>query len=95
MRFCTADGVMDFKMKESASADPATGLMPWFAVPGRRTADVTVVFGHWSALGLRIEENLVALDSGCVWGGQLSAVRLDDKSLLQVQCPEFKRAAGK
>ena len=95
MRFCTADGVMDFKMKESASADPATGLMPWFAVPGRRTADVTVVFGHWSALGLRIEPNLVALDSGCVWGGQLSAVCLDDKSLLQVQCPEFRRASGK
>ena len=95
MRFCSADGAMDFKLKESATVDAATGLMPWFAVPGRRTSDVTVVFGHWSALGLRIEPGLVALDSGCVWGGQLSAVRLDDKSLLQVQCPEFRKAAGK
>ena len=95
MRFCTADGVMDFKMKESATADPATGLMPWFAVPGRRTTDVTVVFGHWSALGLQVRDNYIALDSGCVWGGQLSAVCLDDKSLLQVECPEFKRSASK
>ncbi|AVR95291.1 symmetrical bis(5'-nucleosyl)-tetraphosphatase [Pseudoduganella armeniaca] len=95
MRFCTADGVMDFKMKESATVDPATGLMPWFAVPGRRTADVTVVFGHWSALGLQLRDNYIALDSGCVWGGQLSAVCLEDRSLLQVECPEFRRAAGK
>ena len=95
MRFCSAGGVMDFKMKESASVDPATGLMPWFTVPGRRTADVTVVFGHWSALGLRIEPDFIALDSGCVWGGRLSAVCLDDRSLLQVQCPEFRKAARK
>lgn len=95
MRFCTADGTMDFTQKESATADPATGLLPWFAVPGRRTADVTVVFGHWSALGLRIEPGFIALDSGCVWGGQLSAVCLDDRSLLQVECPEFKRAKGR
>ncbi len=95
MRFCTADGVMDFKLKESATVDPATGLMPWFAVPGRQTGDITVVFGHWSALGLRIEPGLIALDSGCVWGGKLSAVCLDDRSLLQVDCPEFRKAAGK
>jgi bis(5'-nucleosyl)-tetraphosphatase (symmetrical) len=95
MRFCSAEGVMDFKLKESATADAASGLMPWFTVPGRRTADVTVVFGHWSALGLRLEHNWIALDSGCVWGGQLSAVCLDDRSLLQVECPEFRRAAGK
>ncbi|WUR14060.1 symmetrical bis(5'-nucleosyl)-tetraphosphatase [[Empedobacter] haloabium] len=95
MRFCTADGVMDFKMKESATVDPATGLMPWFDVPGRRTAEVTVVFGHWSALGLQLRDNYIALDSGCVWGGQLSAVCLEDRSLLQVECPEFRRAKGK
>ena len=95
MRFCSADGVMDFKMKESATVDPATGLMPWFTVPGRRTADVTVVFGHWSALGLQVHDNYIALDSGCVWGGQLSAVCLDDRSLLQVQCPEFRKAGNR
>ena len=90
LRFCTAEGVMDFKMKESGTADPSTGLMPWFDVPGRRSADGTVVFGHWSALGLKLEPRLIGLDSGCVWGGQLSAVCLEDRSLLQVQCPQFK-----
>lgn len=91
MRFCTADGVMDFKMKESAHADPATGLMPWFDVPGRRTSDVTVVFGHWSALGLQVKPGIIALDSGCVWGGQLSAICLDDRSLLQIPCTEYRQ----
>jgi len=81
---------MDFKMKETATADPSSGLMPWFEVPGRRTADTTVVFGHWSALGLQIKPGLIALDSGCVWGGKLSAVCLDDRSLLQVDCPEYR-----
>jgi bis(5'-nucleosyl)-tetraphosphatase (symmetrical) len=95
MRFCSAEGEMDFTLKESATVDAATGLMPWFEVPGRRTQDVTVVFGHWSALGLRITPGYIALDSGCVWGGQLSAVCLDDRSLLQVECPEFRRAQGK
>ena len=93
LRFCSAAGVMDFKMKESGTADPASGLMPWFDVPGRRTAADTVLFGHWSALGLMVRPNLIGLDSGCVWGGHLSAVCLDDRSLLQVSCPEF-RAVG-
>ncbi|WP_300751477.1 symmetrical bis(5'-nucleosyl)-tetraphosphatase [Janthinobacterium sp.] len=95
LRFCTAGGVMDFKMKESGTAPAGSGLMPWFEVPGRRSADATVVFGHWSALGLRLEPNLIALDSGCVWGGKLSAVCLEDRSLLQVSCPQFQQAGGK
>jgi bis(5'-nucleosyl)-tetraphosphatase (symmetrical) len=90
MRFCSAEGVMDFKMKESAQADAGSGLMPWFDVPGRRSADTPVVFGHWSALGLQIRPDLIALDSGCVWGGQLSAVRLDDHALLQIDCPQYR-----
>lgn len=95
LRFCTAEGVMDFKLKESGTADPASGLMPWFAVPGRATAGDTVVFGHWSALGLKLEPRLIGLDSGCVWGGQLSAICLNDRALLQEQCPEFQQHAGK
>lgn len=95
LRFCDAAGTMDFKMKESGSADPASGLMPWFEVPGRRSAAATVVFGHWSALGLMLRPNLIGLDSGCVWGGHLSAVCLEDRTLLQVRCPEFREAAGK
>jgi len=95
LRFCTAGGVMDFKLKESGKADPATGLMPWFDVPGRATAADTVIFGHWSALGLLLKPRLIGLDSGCVWGGQLSAVCLDDRALLQEQCPAFQEHAGK
>jgi bis(5'-nucleosyl)-tetraphosphatase (symmetrical) len=95
LRFCSADGVMDFKMKESGTADPSTGLMPWFEVPGRKSARETVVFGHWSALGLTVKPNLIGLDSGCVWGGQLSAMCLEDRSLLQVRCPEFQTPGRK
>ena len=95
LRFCTPDGVMDFKMKESGSAPPGSGLLPWFDVPGRRSAGDTVVFGHWSALGLQLRADLIGLDSGCVWGGKLSAVCLEDRSLLQVDCPAFQRHSGK
>ncbi|VVD85527.1 symmetrical bis(5'-nucleosyl)-tetraphosphatase [Pandoraea terrigena] len=92
MRFCTADGRIDFKIKEGA--DAATGaLKPWFDIPGRRTADVTVAFGHWSALGLVMRDNLLALDTGCVWGGQLTAVKLASspaaRELIQVDCPRI------
>ena len=95
LRFCDAAGVMDFKMKESGKADPSSGLMPWFEVPGRQSANATVVFGHWSALGLTVRPDLIGLDSGCVWGGQLSAMCLEDRSLLQVQCPQFQEPAKK
>lgn len=95
LRFCTPDGVMDFKMKESGSAPPGSGLLPWFDVPGRQSAGDTVVFGHWSALGLQLRPDLIGLDSGCVWGGQLSAVCLEDRSLLQVSCPAFQQHSGK
>lgn len=86
MRFCTPDGVMDFKVKGEVTKAPK-GYVPWFDVPGRKSADATVVFGHWSALGLRIEPNLLALDSGCLWGRELTAVRLEDRKVFQVACP--------
>jgi len=85
MRFCTPEGVMEFHSKGSATSAPL-GYLPWFDVPGRRSADHTVICGHWSALGLRMEAGLLALDSGCVWGGRLSAVRLDGRALTQVPC---------
>ena len=95
MRLCLPDGTMDFAHKESESGPIGSGLLPWFDLPGRRTMDVTVVFGHWSALGLILRPNLVGLDSGCVWGGKLTAVCLDDRGLLQVDCPEYRPHAGK
>ena len=85
LRFCTPAGVMEFRTKgEAAEAPP--GHLPWFEVPGRRSADATVVAGHWSALGLKLTPNLLALDSGCLWGGHLTALRLEDRRLFQVDC---------
>ncbi len=86
MRFCTLDGQMDFKVKGEVTKAPK-GYVPWFEVPGRKSADTTLVFGHWSALGLRVEPRLLALDSGCLWGRELSAVRLEDRAVVQVACP--------
>ncbi len=85
IRFCAADGTMDFSAKEGLDRAPA-GYMPWFDVPDRNTADTTLVTGHWSALGLVLRPNLIALDTGCIWGGQLTAVRLHDRHVVQVDC---------
>ncbi|MFL9879132.1 symmetrical bis(5'-nucleosyl)-tetraphosphatase [Herbaspirillum rhizosphaerae] len=90
IRFCRPDGGIDFKIKEGAGAAPE-GYVPWFDMPGRKTADVTCVFGHWSALGLTLRPNLMGLDTGCVWGGKLTAVRLEDRALFQVDCPQAQK----
>lgn len=89
MRFCRADGSLDLKVKESAQ-DAPPGLMPWFDVPGRATAGVPIAFGHWSTLGLVNRPDLLGLDTGCVWGGCLSAARVDGgrRELIQVPCPQ-------
>ena len=91
LRFCSADGVMDFESAESAEQAPE-GLMPWFDVPGRATADTLMAFGHWSTLGHVNRANLMAMDTGCVWGGCLSMMRIGDKlserELIQLQCPQ-------
>lgn len=90
LRFCTADGTMEFETKEGADGAPP-GFMPWFDVPGRRTSDDVVAFGHWSSLGWLDRHDVIALDSGCVWGGCLSALRLQPQGpheLLQVRCPQ-------
>ncbi len=83
MRFCSMDGELDFKSKGESTNGPP-GFMPWFEVVGRKSAGTTLIFGHWSALGLRVMPDVLALDSGCVWGGKLSAIRLDDRQLTQV-----------
>lgn len=75
LRFCSAQGVMEFETKEGAGAAPE-GFMPWFDVPGRRTAQNTVAFGHWSTLGGLGRNDVIGLDTGCVWGGCLTALRL-------------------
>ena len=75
LRFCTPEGVMEFDTKDAADKPPA-GYVPWFDVPGRRTSQTTLAFGHWSTLGHQSRSDLWALDTGCVWGGCLSAMRL-------------------
>ena len=90
MRFCTAEGVLDLKTKEGADRQPP-GYLPWFDVPGRRALDTTVIFGHWSMLGWIERSHLLGLDTGCVWGNTLTAVRLTDRNRVQVACPQYQR----
>lgn len=91
IRFCTEDGTMEFGGTKGADAD-LPGYLRWFDVPGRKTRDVTVVFGHWSTLGLIMRPDIISLDTGCLWGGKLSAVCLQDRAVIQVDCPEYQRA---
>lgn len=98
LRFCSAEGVMDFDSAESADQAPE-GLMPWFDVPGRASADTTMAFGHWSTLGHINRPNLLAMDTGCVWGGCLSMMRIGEsmheRELIQQQCPQAQAPGGK
>ncbi|MDM4767340.1 symmetrical bis(5'-nucleosyl)-tetraphosphatase [Pelomonas sp. SE-A7] len=94
LRFCTPQGRMDFEAKDGADSAPA-GFMPWFEVPGRRTVGQPVAFGHWSTLGLVQRPDLLALDTGCVWGGALSAACLDEagrvREVVQVRCDQAQQ----
>jgi bis(5'-nucleosyl)-tetraphosphatase (symmetrical) len=89
LRYCTADGEMEFHHKGAPGTQPA-GWLPWFEVPGRRSAEATLVIGHWSTLGLINRSDLIALDTGCLWGSRLTAVRLEDREAFAVQCPQAK-----
>lgn len=92
IRFCSADGTLDLQTKDGADAAPP-GFTPWFEAPGRRTQGVPIAFGHWSTLGLRNQPDLLALDTGCVWGGALTAVRVDGgrREVTQVDCTAAQR----
>jgi bis(5'-nucleosyl)-tetraphosphatase (symmetrical) len=83
LRFCTADDRMELREKRGPSFTPA-GFKPWFAHESRASSRVTVVCGHWSTLELMLAPNLLMLDSGCLWGGTLTAIRLDDDRVFQV-----------
>ncbi len=94
MRFCSVDGHMEFEAKNDAS-DPPAGYLPWFDVPARKTRHATVAFGHWSTLGWVSRPDIIATDTGCVWGGRLSAVRIGatpaERELIQVPCPQAQK----
>jgi bis(5'-nucleosyl)-tetraphosphatase (symmetrical) len=83
LRFCAADGRMEFREKRGREHAPE-GFRPWFAHDHRRTAHMLVVCGHWSTLELELAPNVLMLDSGCLWGGTLTAVRLPDRRVIQV-----------
>jgi bis(5'-nucleosyl)-tetraphosphatase (symmetrical) len=88
-RLCSADGTLDFVVKENIAAAPP-GLYAWFDVPGRLTEGVPIAFGHWSTLGAVERNDLLALDTGCVWGGALTAARVDGgrRELVSVRCEQ-------
>lgn len=85
LRFCTQEGVMDFKIKDSARSAPP-GYVPWFEVHGRKSAKARILFGHWSTLGLMVRDDLCGLDTGCVWGGRLTGLRLEDGEIFSTPC---------
>jgi bis(5'-nucleosyl)-tetraphosphatase (symmetrical) len=96
MRFLWPDGRMEFRAP-GAKGPPERGpegCMPWFDAPGRKSADHLIVCGHWSALGFRQTDRLLALDSGCLWGGSLTAVRLDDRRVFQMPCGQAAKPSG-
>jgi bis(5'-nucleosyl)-tetraphosphatase (symmetrical) len=84
MRVCTPAGELEFKFKAEL-ADVPQGYLAWFDAPQRASSDATVLFGHWSALGLLLRDKVIALDTGCLWGGMLTAIRLEDRQIFQVQ----------
>ena len=97
LRFCSDEGVMEFDTKDSADNAPA-GYGPWFNVPGRKTQDCTLAFGHWSTLGWLSRDDVLAMDTGCVWGGCLSALQISQGTesawqteLIQVKCEQAQK----
>ena len=87
LRFVDASGTMEFSVKEGAAAAPA-GFAPWFDHPQRATRDTPVVFGHWSTLGFMDRPDAVCLDTGCVWGGALTAISWPGRQRIAVDCPQ-------
>ncbi|MGM0593835.1 MAG: symmetrical bis(5'-nucleosyl)-tetraphosphatase [Pseudomonadota bacterium] len=90
LRFCTPDGELEFKHK-GVPGEGRHDYLPWFALPQRRSRDTPIVFGHWSTLGLYRGDNVHAIDTGCLWGGSLTALRLEDRSLHSLDCQGHAR----
>lgn len=90
MRFCGDDGRLDFKQKGRPTELKVglKGLKPWFSCPTRKNISMKIVFGHWSTLGYYQDTHVLSLDTGCLWGGSLTAARLDvdEPILVQVRC---------
>ena len=87
LRACSVSGVMESSFSGPPESTPR-GFHPWFSIPSRKSAAATMVYGHWAAMGLYITPNLLSLDSGCVYGRRLTAVRLEDRRVFQVTCED-------
>lgn len=87
LRYCTPDGRLVLEPKGAPGSQPA-GAFPWFEIEARRSRDLNIVFGHWSTLGQRDDPGIFPLDTGCLWGGQLTALRLDGEPRWhRLDCP--------
>ena len=87
MRYCDVNGQLDFKNNGAIGSQPEH-LMPWFKVPRRKSANMKIIFGHWSTLGYYHGHNCYAIDTGCLWGGQLTAIKLEGKvKRISIDCP--------
>lgn len=93
MRLVNAEGAMEFSHKTGLTGLPA-GFVPWYDAPDRASRGTPVLFGHWAALGLQLRADAICLDSGCVWGRALSALRLEDRRLFQCDCRELEGTAS-
>ncbi|WP_293765717.1 symmetrical bis(5'-nucleosyl)-tetraphosphatase [uncultured Aquitalea sp.] len=89
MRFINRDGEMDLAFKGERDTAPAN-LIPWFEAKGRRSRHTPIICGHWSALGLYLGEDILSIDTGCLWGGSLTALRLEDRQAQSLPCPAFR-----
>lgn len=89
LRFCHTDGRLCLKSKGSPGSQPED-CVPWFEIKSRASKNMNILFGHWSALGLHQEKGIYCLDSGCLWGHQLTAFRLEDQQIFSIECNQYK-----
>ena len=95
MRYCDADGKLNLKDKGPIGSQRA-GSLPWFDIPKRKTGKQRILFGHWSTVGKLKRDDVYALDTGCIWGGDLTALQLDTEKpkYISIACPEFRHPKG-
>ena len=93
MRFITRSGEIDLAYKGERDKAP-DNLIPWFAAPHRRSHSMPIICGHWSALGLYLTDDIAAIDTGCLWGGSLTALRLEDRQLFSLPCQAYRAVAA-
>jgi bis(5'-nucleosyl)-tetraphosphatase (symmetrical) len=93
LRYCDENGKLCLGAKGAPGTQPEP-FQPWFTIPGRKSASLQIIFGHWSTLGKQKEQNIFPLDTGCLWGNRLTAMRLEDKKMFSVPCPAWKKPKG-